>query len=217
MLGTILINIRIKMKKSTLERILKVTVILTLVGILILKLFGIDLLSKAGLFKIPALISGIVFFWVIYIGWGWKWPIVKHIVYQENINGTWFGTYSSRDFTTDKIYNGEIALVIRQSFLRLDIKSMTTNFINYSFGEAFTHDSKSESHQLIYLYSQSEFNPIDDTARKGTSELMLHYNVSGHEFFGDFWTNHNSKGTLNLKKVTEKHSKSFLEAKKYVK
>lgn len=202
------------MKKSTLERILKVTVILTLIGILIFNLMGINIFSKQGFIKIPSLISGIVLFWVFYISIGWKWPLFKHIVYQENINGTWFGTYDSRDFTTNKNYNGEIAMIVRQTFLRIDIKSMTSNYINYSFGEAFTYDSKSDSNQLIYLYSQSEFNPTDDNIRKGTSELMLHFNVSGQEFFGDFWTNHNSKGILNLKKVSKKHSKSFLEAKK---
>ncbi|MCS3797149.1 hypothetical protein [Niastella sp. OAS944] len=152
-----------------------------------------------------------------YISIGWKWPLFKYIVYQENINGTWLGTYSSTDFTTEQKYSGEIAIVIRQSFLRIDVKSLTINYINYSFGEAFTHDSKSDSNQLIYLYSQSQFNPADDTIRKGTSELMLHFNVNQKEFFGDFWTNHNSKGNLNLKKVTSKHAKSFLEAKKFVK
>ncbi|MNK15431.1 hypothetical protein D3C87_335690 [compost metagenome] len=202
------------MKKNTLERILKVTVILTVIGILIFKLLGINILTKEGIIKIPSLISGIVSFWVFYISIGWKLPLLKHIVYQENINGTWFGTYSSRDFTTNEKYDGEIAMIVRQSFLRINIKSMTMNYINYSFGEAFIYDSKSDSNQLIYLYSQSEFNPTDDNIRKGTSELMLHFNISGQEFFGDFWTNHNSKGNLNLKKVSKKHAKSFLEAKK---
>lgn len=203
------------MKKSTLERILKVTVILTLLGIVIFQLLGINIFSKEGFVKIPSLISGIILFWVFYIGVGWKWPLLKYIVYQENINGTWFGNYSSQDFTTDNKFEGEIVIVIRQSFLRIDVKSFTVNYINYSFGEAFSYDSKSDSNQLIYLYSQSQFNPTDDSIRKGTSELMLHFNVNGKEFFGDFWTNHNSKGTLNLKKVTSKHTKSFLEAKKY--
>lgn len=201
------------MKKSTLERILKVTVILTIIGIVIFNLLGINIFSREGLIKIPSLISGIVLFWVFYISIGWKWPLLKYIVYQENINGTWFGTYNSTDFTTNQMYNGEIAMVVRQSFLRIDIKSMTSNYINYSFGEAFTYNSKSDSNQLIYLYSQNQFNPTDDNFRKGTSELMLHFNVNGQEFFGDFWTNHNSKGNLNLKKTSKKHSKSFLEAK----
>nr|WP_255487967.1 hypothetical protein [Pontibacter sp. KCTC 32443] len=184
---------------------------------MIFQLLGINIFSKEGLVKIPSLISGVVLFWVLYISFGWKLPLVKYIVYQENINGTWFGQYASTDFTTNKIYEGEIAIVIRQSFLRIDVTSLTENYINYSFGEAFTHDSKSDSNQLIYLYSQSEFNPTDDKIRKGTSELMLHFNVDEKEFFGDFWTNHNSKGNLNLKKVKSKHAKSFLEAKKFVK
>jgi hypothetical protein len=201
-------------KKSTLERILKVTVILTVIGILVFQLVGINIFTKAWFIKIPTLISIVVLFWIFFISIGWKWPVLKYIVYQENINGTWFGAYYSTDYTSDQKYSGEIALVIRQSFLRIDVKSFTTNYINYSFGEVFAHDSKSDSNQLIYLYSQSQFNPTDDTIRKGTSELMLHFNVNQKEFFGDFWTNHNSKGNLKLKKVAYKHAKSFLEAKK---
>lgn len=204
------------MKKNTLERILGVTVFLTIMGIILFHLFGINIFTKTGIVKIPSLISSVVLFWAFYFSFGWKWPLLKYIVYQENINGTWFGKYSSKDFTSDKVYNGEIALVIRQSFLRIDVMSFTNSYINYSFGEALTYNSKNQSSQLIYLYSQSEFYPKDDKIRKGTSELMLHFNVNGRELFGDFWTNYNSKGTLNLRKVKSKHAKSFLEAKKYI-
>lgn len=205
------------MKKSTLERILKVTVILTVIVILMFQLFGINIFTKEGAVKIPTIISIISFFWVFYISYGWKWPIIKYIVYQENINGTWYGKYTSKDFTSNEVYKGKIAVVIRQSFLRIDVTSLTNKFINYSFGEAFTHDSKNKSNQLIYLYSQSEFKPTDDNIRKGTSELMLQVNLDEKLLFGDFWTNHNSKGNLNLKKVSSKHAKSFLEAKQYKK
>lgn len=205
------------MKKSTLDRILQVTIILTTLGIVILQLLGINIFSKEGFLKIPSLISIISLFWLFYISLGWKWPLIKHIVYQENMNGTWLGEYSSKDFTTDKIYNGEIAIVIRQSFLRIDVKSFTINYINYSFGESLKYDSKSDSTQLIYLYSQSAYNPTDDKVRKGTSELTLQYDINGNQLFGSFWTNHGSKGTLSLKKVKSKHAKSFLEAKEYTK
>lgn len=202
------------MKKSTFERILQVTAVLTIIIIFIFRLSGINIFSKEGVIKIPTIISIVVIFWAFYLGIGWKWPLIKYIVYQENLNGTWFGKYNSKNFTSDEVFVGDIAIVIKQSFLRIDVKSYTEHYINYSFGEALKYDSKSDTNQLIYLYSQSQFNPADDNIRKGTSELMVHFNLSATELYGDFWTNHNSKGKLNLIKLSSKHSKSFLEAKK---
>src|SRR5690606_38223276 len=129
------------MKKSTLERILKVTVLLTVTVILIFQLFGINIFTKEGAVKIPTIISIITFFWIFYISYGWKWPLIKYIVYQENINGTWYGKYFSKNFTSNQTYEGKIAVVIRQSFLRIDVTSLTKEYINYSFGEAFSHNS----------------------------------------------------------------------------
>ncbi|WHT39702.1 hypothetical protein QNH98_03190 [Myroides sp. mNGS23_01] len=174
------------MKKEILERILKVTIILTVLLIIIFNLLGINIFTKAGIVKIPSIISIIVVFWMFYISIGWKWPLLKHIVYKENINGTWLGTYFSKDFTTDNKYNGEIVIVIRQTFLRIDVKSHTERFINYSFSESFSYDEKSDTNQLIYLYTQNQFDPTDDNYRKGTSELILHLNVNQKELTGDF-------------------------------
>lgn len=200
------------MRKKTLYRILYVTIILAILGAFIFQLCGINLLKKDGFTKIPSLLSAVVLFWGFYLSIGWKIPGLKYLVYKENLNGTWYGTYNSKNFTSAEEFNGGIAVVIRQTFLTLDVKSYTENFINYSFGEVLNYDSKSDSHQLIYLYSQSQFNPTDDNVRKGTSELNLHCNIHQEELFGDFWTNHNSKGFLQLKKISKKHSKSFAEA-----
>ena len=202
------------MKKQTINRILYITIILAVLGFFILKLFNINILTKDGAMKIPSLLSGVVLFWGFYFSIGWKLPILKYLVYKENINGTWLGHYSSKNFTSNDVFQGEIAVVIRQNFLSLNVKSFTENYINYSFAEVLNYDSKSDTHQLIYLYSQSQFNPTDDNIRKGTSELNLHCNIKSKELFGDFWTNHNSKGDLKLKKITTKYTKSFLEAKK---
>lgn len=204
------------MNKKTLDRILQITGILVVLGIFIFTLFNINIFTLEGVTKIPTLISGIVLFWGIYISWGWKTPILKRLVYRENLNGTWYGTYSSKDSLSNVHYEGEIAIVIRQSFLRLNVKSYTSKYLNYSFGEALNYDSHSDSHRLIYLYSQSQFNPTDDNTRKGTSELQLISEPKKDKLFGDFWTNHNSKGYLNLTRITVKHSKSFEEAKSYL-
>lgn len=135
----------------------------------------------------------------------------SEIIYRKNLNGTWFGDYFSRDLITDKVYKGKIALVIKQSFLNLTITSYTEKYISYSYAESILKEK--EKCQLVYLYSQNEFDPTDETSRKGTSELHITSEAQTIKLFGEFWTNSNSKGKLNVIRSSRKHVESFYEAK----
>lgn len=205
------------MNKELLIRILQATVILVLLLIFLFLSLGINVFTLAGVSKLPSILSLVVLFWGFYFSIGWKWPVLKSIAKRENLNGTWFGTYTSKNQLTNVEFDGEIAVVIRQNFLVVDVKSFTDKYINYSYGEALSYDNKSDKHQLIYLYSQNDFKPTDDNVRRGTSELQLHYDLKSKELFGNFWTNHNSQGYLNLKKISSKQAKSFNEALTYSK
>lgn len=205
------------MNKELLIRILQATVILVILLIFLFLSFGINVFTLAGASKLPSILSLVVLFWGFYFSIGWKWPVLKSIAKRENLNGTWFGTYTSKNQITNAIFEGDISVVIRQNFLVVDVKSFTDKYINYSYGEALNYDNKSDKHQLIYLYSQNDFKPTDDNVRRGTSELQLHYDLKRKELFGNFWTNHNSQGYLNLKKISSKQAKSFNEALTYLK
>ena len=205
------------MNKELLIRILQATVILVILLIFLFLSFGINVFTLTGVSKLPSILSLVVLFWGFYFSIGWKWPVLKSIAKRENLNGTWFGTYTSKNQLTNAEFEGEISVVIRQNFLVVDVKSFTDKYINYSYGEALNYDNKSDKHQLIYLYSQNDFKPTDDNVRRGTSELQLHYDLKKKELFGNFWTNHNSQGYLNLKKISSKQAKSFNEALTYLK
>lgn len=205
------------MNKELLIRILQATVILVILLIFLFLSFGINVFTLAGVSKLPSILSLVVLFWGFYFSIGWKWPVLKSIAKRENLNGTWFGTYTSKNQLTNAEFEGDISVVIRQNFLVVDVKSFTDKYINYSYGEALNYDNKSDKHQLIYLYSQNDFKPTDDNVRRGTSELQLHYDLKKKELFGNFWTNHNSQGYLNLKKISSKQAKSFNEALNYLK
>ncbi len=202
------------MDKNILNRILQVTVIMVVAGIFLLTLFSINIFALTGLTKIPTLISGIVFIWALYFTWGWKLLYLRKLVFRENLNGTWYGTYRSKGISTNTKFEGEIALVIRQSFLSVNVTSYTERYINNSFGEALNHQPDNDSHQLVYLYSQFEFKPSDDNSRKGATELTLYVDLKKRKLFGNFWTNHDSVGNLNLVRISKKHCKSFKAAQK---
>ena len=202
------------MDNDTIKRILQYSGLLVfLIGPFVFWKFNIEVKSFKALTTCFSILSGIVIWWTCYFSFLWKWKGFRRILYKENLNGTWLGEYNSNSLTDGKVYQGEIVIVIRQNFLNLNVKSFTEQYINYSFGEAVNYDSKSESHQLVYLYSQSQFKPIDDNIRKGASELKLLMEPNELKLFGSFWTNHNSKGTLSLKRISEIHCTSFKEAK----
>lgn len=204
-----------EMKKEEVNRIIQASLIFGFVLLLSYAYF-----CKVGLFSfetlkfIPSTLGIITFSWGLYFSFLWKWKFFRHILYKENLNGTWLGTYTSTNFTTNEQYKGKIAIVIRQKFLNVNVQSFTENYINYSFGEAVKYHSESELLELIYLYSQSPLNPTDDRIRKGTSELKLQIELGEYKLFGDFWTNHNSKGSLEFERTSKKHCTSYKEANK---
>ncbi|MGH1335974.1 MAG: hypothetical protein ACRBFS_07580 [Aureispira sp.] len=206
------------MERTIINKVLQYSCICAILfAVIAFHRMDIEFMSFKAVTTCSSIISIIVLFWTAYFSMLWKWKFFKNILYKENLNGTWFGTYKSRKITDNDEYEGEIVLIIRQNFLNLNVKSFTESYINYSFGEAMNYDVRSESHRLVYLYSQSEFNPTDNNIRKGASELMLLKEFECKKLFGDFWTNHNSKGTLSLERVSQKHYTSFKEVKSLTK
>lgn len=205
------------MEKEEIKRMLYITMVFTILGISGLYFYGINVFTKEGVFKISSVISGIAIFWTFYFAYLWKFPILNNLIYRNNLNGTWLGEYYSKDLTSGQEYRGEIALVIRQSFLNINITSYTERYLSFSFAESFIVNNERKKHQLVYLYSQNEFDITDDNARKGATELLAICESESMKLFGHFWTNKNSKGKLDIKRVSKKHYNSFNDAKNWIK
>lgn len=201
------------MEDKYITRILKVTVILIFCVAGLLHLTGTNLLSMEGLKKISIFFSVTTLFWAFYFKVGWKLPLLKYIAYKENLNGTWFGQYKSIDRIEGKQFEGEIGIVVKQTFLNIAVISYTQDFISYSYGASILYNIDHQNNKLVYLYSQKEFNKADENTRKGTSELQLIKGEKEKKLFGNFWTNHNSKGSLDLVLVNKKHFNSFEDIK----
>ena len=153
------------------------------------------------------------FFWLFYFKWGWKWPLLKYIVYKENLNGTWLGEYKSMNTITGETFNGETSLVIKQTFLNIGIFSLTPKYFMFSYSASVLYNADHDSIQLVYLYSQDKFNPTDGKARKGTSELRLVHGEKENKLIGTFWTNLNTIGSVEVRFVSDKHFNSFKDIK----
>ena len=204
------------MEKDVINKILIISIGLTIAGFLLLLFNGINMLEMNGIRRLSLLFTVIPIFWAFYFKYGWKWPVLKCILYKENLTGAWLGVYQSVDVLNDKTYEGEIVVNIEQSFLNMTITSFTNKYISFSYGEVIMLDPKSERTRLVYLYSQNQFDPTDVSARKGTSELYLLKEQDKERLFGDFWTNHNSKGKLDLYKIASYNVHSLDAAKQIV-
>lgn len=200
---------------NELKRVVLVTFIICLVSFLVLRLVEVELLSLSGMRTAISIPFVLTLWWLFYFNFGWKWPVFNKILYKENINGTWFGTYESKAIGSNaSTYRGEISLVIKQKFLYIDITSYTEKYKNYSYSEVLVYNEKGDRNKLVYVYSQEEISAKDHFLRKGTSELDLIINGNEVKLHGKFWTNSGTIGQLELKKVSPKHITVFEEARK---
>ncbi|TCN04610.1 hypothetical protein EV581_1198 [Bacillus sp. BK006] len=201
------------MDKEEQLRIVLVTFVISVICIAILELINVQILSLNWIKSSFSIFTILTIWWFFYFNYGWKWPLLRLILRRENINGTWFGTYESKSLNNNKIYKGEISLVIKQNYLNIDITSLTERYTSYSYSEVLTHKKKSEKNELVYVYSQKELSPSDHNIRKGTSELELTISKEKSTLYGKFWTNSGTVGHLEVKKIGNNFIEFFEDAK----
>lgn len=199
-----------KMKSEELKRIVLITFVISLLFVIAQAFIGVDLLSFNGVKAAFSATFVLSVWWWFYFNYGWKIKFLNLILYRQNINGTWFGNYESKDIHTGEIYKGEISLVIKQKYLTIKITSITNRFKNYSYSEELI--CIDEKNQLIYVYSQNELSSIDHNTRKGTSELELTTSEDKSVLYGKFWTNNGTVGFLNFTKISDRHIMFFEKA-----
>lgn len=151
--------------------------------------------------------------WWFYFKYGWKFPVVKWIIFRVNLNGTWFGCYQSLDSENQKVQEGEIGIRIKQDFLTISLKSFTEKFNNYSYSEEVKYEEKSNTYGVVYVYSQKENNILETSHRNGTSELALKKIDDELYLEGIFWTVHGTQGKLCVRRITKKQIDTFKETK----
>lgn len=203
------------MTLDEIKRVISITFIFSLVGIVILNIINasFDLTTIKGIKSAYSLSTIIILFWVYYIKHGWKKKLLQKILYRENLNGTWFGTYKSID-ENNKEYKGYISIVINQDYLNIHVSSYTEYRKTESYMEKIEYNQKSGVNKLIYSYLQQDDGANNQDTRKGTSELTLSKYNNTTKLDGKFWTNGKTLGQMEVEKICENHIHIFNEAKK---
>lgn len=179
-------------------------------GLSYLKVNNLDFFGLLSAFKVSTLLT---VWWIFYFKFGWRIPVLNKILYRINLSGTWYGTYESARPDNNESYKGNIVLRIYQDFLKISIISFTEKYINYSYSEEIKYEDKSNTHGLVYVYSQKENNPFDLDARNGTSDLKVLRYQDTYKLEGEFWTILGTKGILKVLKVSDKIVDSFMDGK----
>ena len=174
------------------------------------KIVGIGTLLSS--VRVVSILTG---WWLFYFKIGWKLPLLKKMLFRNDLNGTWFGKYESRDLKNGGITNGEIAIRIVQDYLSASFISYTKKYRNDSYGEEVKYDKRSKTCGIVYTYSQEENGIFDAGQRNGTSELMLATKNDNSEDWleGVFWTIHGTQGSICVRRISRRHIDSFDEAK----
>ncbi|MCQ2014616.1 MULTISPECIES: Cap15 family cyclic dinucleotide receptor domain-containing protein [Clostridium] len=175
---------------------------------------NIEYYGIVGSIKVSTILS---IWWWFYFNKGWKMPLLNKLLYKEDINGTWYGTYQSVGVNSDKINKGPIVIRIKQNFLNISVISYTEKYTNYSYSEELKYDEKSDMSGLIYVYSQKENSILDLSQRNGTADLKVLKDRNIYSLSGEFWTILNTKGKLDLVRVSNRQVNSFKDGQKLFK
>jgi hypothetical protein len=205
------------MKKEELLRLVYISYLISIAGTIGLDYLIVNNLNFNGIVSAIKVSSLLTIWWSFYFKLGWKIPFLRSILYRINLNGTWYGTYESVSPAKKGISNGNIVLRINQKFLDISIISYTDKFINYSYSEELKYEEKSNTHGLVYVYSQKENSPLDLSARNGTTELKVVKCDDTYKLEGEFWTILGSIGKLKVIRISEDIIDSFAEGKKLYK
>ena len=130
----------------------------------------------------------------------------KWLVLIPDINGTWTGTIEStwvNPETGHSIDPINAELVIHQSLFSITCFMKTGEMRSHSLCASLNIDFNSEISQLIYTYTSTPKQTLQEKSRihYGTALLNLEGNFNVSSMSGDYWTGRTTSGSIYLKRV----------------
>ena len=203
------------MKENIIKKIISITIGATVVlFVLIVAIIEAPIFSLQSFKLISPIVMGLTFFWIFYFNYGWRWIIIKNIIYKPNLNGTWIGCFQS-DYKNEKgegVPVSDMVLVIRQNFLQIHITTFTEKYTSYSYGESFFYNDDTRKRRLLYLYARNLMQSDQEDDRQGASELQV-FGRPENELVGHYWTIKKTNGFIKVRLKTREHYETFEQAK----
>lgn len=158
---------------------------------------------------IPPVITIDLIAWWIFVKWAWKFRMFQGwLVPFPVLTGTWEGELRSTwvDSATSKPPDPiPVVLVIKQSFLTISATMHSHDMESRSFAAEFLIDRDTGSKRLVYTYTSTPKVALRNKSRvhDGTALLTIK-DEPERKLDGEYWTNRESTGDINLRYRTHK-------------
>lgn len=198
------------MKKEEITILVRASVVIAIITLVIYFSVLTSAITTITLYRASSFaLTVVVGFWTLYFTLLWRYSAFNWILYRPDIRGTWGGLLTSNWIGP----NGHIEpkpffIVIHQNFLNLKFTTFTDNFMGISYSENVLFDENRNRQKVVYLYMKDTSDIGIQEKNEGVTELrIIGRNPSRME--GRYWTNINTKGTIEVTLISREYVESF--------
>jgi hypothetical protein len=160
-------------------------------------------------------VSLLLFLWEEFL-WPW-WIFRPWLTARPDLRGTWKGHFVSDwiDPAT-KVPAGptEAYLVIRQTYLTIDVRLLTSESASVTLSANILEDDK-KLHTLAVVYRNTPRVLLRPGSPMGHGGMLLSVRGSpAHQLDGEYWTDRRTSGELSFRLRSAKQFHDFQEASK---
>lgn len=142
-----------------------------------------------------------ILLWTIFIKWAWKFKIFyPWLVQTPNLSGNWNGFLKS-NWEGGRLEHIPTEVIIKQSFLHIQVMIKTGESRSYSVGGSFDIDEERGFQQLFYSYLNTPKAGVRNRSEIHYGTTLLNFegfNVDTLE--GEYWTSRETTGEIKLSK-----------------
>lgn len=106
----------------------------------------------------------------------------------------------------------KLAIVIRQTFLRVHFTTYTDSAISISYSETFRLNKEEGIKHLAYLFIKDTSQSLSTNAQEGATELKLVESETSRTLNGKYFSNLKTNGMIEVKFISKKQVDSFKDA-----
>ena len=144
-----------------------------------------------------------ILLWTIFIKWAWKFKMFyPWLVQTPNLSGDWKGFLKS-NWEGGRLDPIPTEVIIKQSFLHIQVLIKTGESRSYSVGGAFDMDEERGFQQLFYSYLNTPKASVRNRSEIHYGTTLLNFEgFDVTKLDGEYWTSRETTGEIELTKNT---------------
>lgn len=165
---------------------------------------------------LPEAVTVYAGFHLLFVKWLWKIPLLRGwLVPLPNLTGTWKGTLTStwQGGSDGSAATRDITLVIRQRFSSISCVLYTAESSSESDAAVLKDGGETEIPILSYNYQNTPKVSVRQRSNihLGAAVMRLHTSSKDWILRGEYWTNRQTAGDMELKYVSRKLAAPAIE------